>query len=1217
MQWIAKLTSRLGVLIALVATVTAARPAEYITYYPSPQVIEDISPCVECLRVTEAPLLDGVAEEAAWQRVRPLVAWVNPRAGCNTNSELPAEVRLLHDDANVYVLFEAGPPGAGLAVGEASGWRLRLKLDPRPEHINASEVTLQGDGSAALKATSCITCNIRKRQQQLENLPQPQGETEASEGRLRGEFAIPIAGLRADPPATGEVWDLDLELQVPGPGGIARWGTDWIPGRIRFVSEATPAPAYCLTAPAMPVPPHHGTFIASVTVAKRGDGPKPTEVAAEVIDGSGARPQAPAVHELLPAEIGVPIPLALEAPAPGWGAVRFELRRGTELVDALVMPVQTEPALERFVDLPAASFDCYVSTPTVGPEDAVAGHFALAASSPEAAAEVQFRLRSTRVVGRAMARTEAQTVRVGGQGAATVAFSIAADGLPCGIYWVEGLASIQGRSQHFRSSPINLAGNFITEYDTMIGAFEQQLAQVSGKQLQYPFQRECAEMLLYMIKRHGADEFKAMSRGARNKRAWWPVEWVVQLDEMLAALEADVDYFAGKSGKFLCAHRSKLDDSLQPYELNLPKGFDKAKQWPTMFAHHGGTSAHFYYGLIGLHEYGYKPLAEWPLIGVGLEERHHNLGRGGVQDVDFLEVYDQLQEHFGMDPARVSMRGLSTGGTSAWHYPIQMPHRFIASMPSGPWGYAYTGQLPNVRYVLMHSYHGRHDPNTCVANSQVMTGALAGIGGRAVCTELRVGGHGTFPAYRDRRYVERVLNERAPRYPEHVEFICTRPRYNRAYWVTIQRLINYADEARVDVRVVNGTTIEVETDNVGALALDLAGGQVAAGKPVQIVLNGRAQTIPYAQNLRLELEPVEAEIVKNSEIGGPIGDWLFHKSVIVYGTEAGSEVENAYRQLAEEVSKGRPLKEGTQRWSYVYDRETFWPVKADSEISDEDIQDCNLILLGGPGANSVTSRLADRLPVRFDANGLQIASVHVEGLGASVVFAYPNPINPARYVVVAGSAAPGSVPAIAPSRLTDLKADMLILAGENRQLLPSALHFDAEWRLQTPRKLCQVPENNQVLWCDLCAEAMQRQSGADIAFVRPYGVWDDPVPSGPLYYTEITRSLGHDAVVQFEMTGAQFSDYLQSWITLYGDPPHLAGMVLDWSVDPNNRVIRIKNTGLDPQATYEIVADEISITRGRWQVPDAVQYRVLPFTTTQAVTREIQAGRFGLTEAAP
>ncbi len=1191
--------------------------SEYIKYYPSPQVIEEISPSVECLRVEEAPVLDAVAEEAGWQRVRSATAWVNPRTGCNTSSQLPAQARLLHDDDNIYVFFEAGPPPAYLAVTDPSEWRLRLKIDPHPEHINASEVYLRADGSGALKATSCITCNIRKRQQQLQDLPQPEGKADIRDGQLRAEFAIPVAGLRTDPPAAGDVWDLDFELQVHGSSGIARWGTDWIPGRIRFVSEETPAPAYYLTTPEMPVTPHHGTFTVSVTVVKRADGARPTEVVAEVIDGSGTRAESPTVHELLPEEIGAPIPLAIEVPAPGWGAVRFELRRGTEVVASLVMPVQIEPAFERFVDVPAGSFDCYVSTATVGPGDPVEGHFALAAASPEAVAEVQFRLRGTRVTGQESARTKLQTAAVGGAAPETVVFSVQSDGLPCGIYRVEGLANVNGRSQHFRSRPISLAGNFITEYDAMIAAFEKRLGKVSGQQLKYPFQRDCAEMLLYMIKRHGVDEFNKMSRGARRKRGWWPVGWVVQLDEMLAALQADVDYFAGKSGKYLCAYRSKVDNSLQPYELNLPEGFDKAEKWPTMFAHHGGTSAHFYFGLIGLYEYGYKPLSEWPLIGVGLEERHHNLSRGGVQDVDFLEVYDQLKEHFGMDPARVSMRGLSTGGTSAWHYPIQMPHRFVASMPSGPWGYQYTGQLPNVRYVLMHSYHGRHDPNTCVANSQVMTGALAGIGGRAVCTELRVGGHGTFPAYRDRQYVERVLDERSPRYPKHVEFICTRPRYNRAYWVTIERLIDYADEARVDVHVGDRTTISVETENVGALSLDLSGGQVDAGKPVRVVLNGQAQMMPYTQDLRLELQPAEDELVKNAEIAGPIGDWVFHKSVIVYGTEAGSEVESAYKELAEEVSRGRPLKQGARRWSYVYDRETFWPVKADSEITDEDIRDCNLILLGGPGANSVSTRLADRLPVQFDSNGLQIESVRVEGPGASAVFVHPNPMNPARYVVVAGSADPASVPTIRAGRLRDLKADMRILAGDNARLLPGMLYFDAEWRLQMPRKVCEVPENNSTLWCELCCEAMLRKSGADIAFVRPYGIWDKPVPSGPLYYTEITGSARHDAVVKFEMTGAEFTNYLQSWITLYGAPPYLAGMALDWSVDPNNRVIRINSTGLDPHTTYKIVADEISITRGRWKVPDTVQYQVLPFTTAQAVTKDIESGRFGSGGAVP
>jgi len=1209
-----KLTSvlTLSVLAVLLSVTTATCAETWQTYYPAADVLEDIFATVECLEVTQAPVLDGIPDEAAWQQVRPAVAAIDAIEYCNRTSQLPTAARFLYDAENIYVFFETASPPPDAELSEPAKWRLYLDIDPRPEHINASDVTLYGDGSTKLTATTCITCNVAARKQQLEDLPQPTGKALIADGRLRGEFAIPISGLITDPPALGDTWDLGFRLYTGSRGCDARWGTDWIPGRMRFVATATPLPAYSLSEPDIPVTPHHGRFLTFVTVARNGDGPTATEVTVEGIDGTGARPASPTRHQISADEIGRPIPLLVELPAPGWGVLRYELWRGSELMDTLIVPVQTEPAFERFAALPSGSFDCHISTPTVGPGDSVAGHFTFAAAQPGIEARVEFHLYSAQVIGSDSARTPVQTVTIAADGPRSVPLSLSTDGLPCGIYSVTGVVKADGNSQTFTSRPINFAGNFISDHDAMLDGFQGRLAGLSRDRLKYPFQLDTAEMLLHLVRRHGAAEFNDMSTGARNKRAWWPVEWVVQLADMLPALESNRDYFAGKSGKFIGAYRSKLDGTLQPYELNLPEGFDKRKQWPVLMAHHGGTSAHFYYSLIGLHEFGYQPLSKWPIICIGLEGRHHNLSCGQpAQAADFIEVYNEVKQHFGMDTQRVSTRGLSTGGTSAWTFPIQMPHLFNVSYPSGPWGYSYTGQLANVRYVLMHSYHGRHDPNTCVANSQVMTGALANLGGRAVCTELRVGGHGTFPAYRDPRYVERLLNLRAPEYPDHIEFVCTEPRYSRAYWATIERFIDYRDEAHMDIRVVGRRTIRVDTTNVGALSLDLSGGQIDRGKPVRIVLNGEARTMPYAETLRLDIQPVDGELTKRPGLAGPLGDWILGKSLIVLGTQAGSEVTAAYEQLAEEVSHGRVLKEGQSRWRYVHDYETNWPVKADEDVTAEDIRDCNLVLLGGPGANLVTTRLADKLPVKFSSDGLRFGEIHVTGPDAAVAFIYPNPENPDRYIVVVGSANPAQKPGIRESALRGLRADVLITGGDNRNDLPALLHFDARWQLQSPRRLCEVPADNKTLLCELVRDAMLQESAADVAFVRPYGTWTEPVRPGPLYYTEATGSGGHAAVVSFKMTGAEFTDYLRSWITLYGVPPYLQGVDLGWSVDPTNRVIRIDSISLDPDRLYEFVADEITITRGRWAMPEHVEYHVLPFTVAEAITSHIERGAFG------
>jgi len=74
-------------------------------------------------------------------------------------------------------------------------------------------------------------------------------------------------------------------------------------------------------------------------------------------------------------------------------------------------------------------------------------------------------------------------------------------------------------------------------------------------------------------------------------------------------------------------------------------------------------------------------------------------------------------------------------------------------------------------------------------------------------------------------------------------------------------------------------------------------------------------------------------------------------------------------------------------------------VRDDKDVSDADIASSNLILWGDPGSNKVLAKIADRLPVKWTADGVVVgkdrfASTHVP------ILIYPNPLNPKKYVVL-------------------------------------------------------------------------------------------------------------------------------------------------------------------------------------------------------------------------
>jgi hypothetical protein len=75
-------------------------------------------------------------------------------------------------------------------------------------------------------------------------------------------------------------------------------------------------------------------------------------------------------------------------------------------------------------------------------------------------------------------------------------------------------------------------------------------------------------------------------------------------------------------------------------------------------------------------------------------------------------------------------------------------------------------------------------------------------------------------------------------------------------------------------------------------------------------------------------------------------------------------------------------------------------VRADAEVSEADIAAHNLVLWGDPSSNQVLARIADKLPIRWDARQVTVGAKTYSSAHHVPVFIYPNPLNPKRYIVI-------------------------------------------------------------------------------------------------------------------------------------------------------------------------------------------------------------------------
>ena len=107
------------------------------------------------------------------------------------------------------------------------------------------------------------------------------------------------------------------------------------------------------------------------------------------------------------------------------------------------------------------------------------------------------------------------------------------------------------------------------------------------------------------------------------------------------------------------------------------------------------------------------------------------------------------------------------------------------------------------------------------------------------------------------------------------------------------------------------------------------------------------------------------------------------------GKPASEKVANwAAKELSHAVDHWRKQFRGDAR------------VKDDSAVSDEDIANSNLVLWGDTSANAVLRRIADRLPIRWEAGQITVGQQQFPAEHHAPLLIYPNPLNQRRYVVL-------------------------------------------------------------------------------------------------------------------------------------------------------------------------------------------------------------------------
>lgn len=487
--------------------------------------------------------------------------------------------------------------------------------------------------------------------------------------------------------------------------------------------------------------------------------------------------------------------------------------------------------------------------------------------------------------------------------------------------------------------------------------------------------------------------------------------------------------WATKPGRYALGYRSRVDDSWQPYAISLPHGYNpgEGKRWPLHLVLHGRNGRLNEVSFIAQHE-GKEVPAEQSWIQLDVFGRVNNAYRW-AGETDVFEALEQTIKRFKVDERRITLWGFSMGGAGAWHLGLHHPSRW-ASVGAGA-GFVdfykyqkqteplpeyqhrtlriydavdYVGNLANVPLI---TYGGENDPQ--LAASLTMQERARP---RDLPLQVLIGpemGHKFDPQSFEQFMAFHAEHSRKgrPAFPgrREIDFETYTLKYNRCDWLTIQEQQQVYERSHVASQLDAQGMLDITTENVAALSIargvadrvrldgeaefDLNAAADGLLPDVYFVLDGDEwDLLDYDQSLAFLDNPDHR---KRHNLQGPIDDAFMEPFLCVRGTgDAWSHRLSDYGE-----------------WTFARFQREFdkWmranaQVVNDTQLTAEQIAGRHLILFGDPGSNSVIAQVVADLPIEWTPDLIRVAGQTFDTSNHAVLLVYPNPLNPAKYVVI-------------------------------------------------------------------------------------------------------------------------------------------------------------------------------------------------------------------------
>jgi pimeloyl-ACP methyl ester carboxylesterase len=429
---------------------------------------------------------------------------------------------------------------------------------------------------------------------------------------------------------------------------------------------------------------------------------------------------------------------------------------------------------------------------------------------------------------------------------------------------------------------------------------------------------------------------------------------------------------------------SDVDGSGQPYAVYLPKSLDPARKYPLLVSLHAEETNHEMnlrqvFG--GVNRVGDVPAAaarptaasDADLI-VACPLARGTMGYQGIAERDVYGVLADVERRFPVDRDRVYLTGISMGGAGALWLALTHPDLWAAVAPVCPAGLPGIEPLTgNALNFPVRIYQGAQDPLVPVESSRLWQRRLLDLGVAADYIEYPGVRHNAWDmAYRGHELFDWLGQFTRKPYPGRVRLNAQSYRYASAYWLRIDSLTP-GEMATVDARL-EGNRLTVETSRADGFTVTPDRPLAAVtidGAPLRVTAGGAYSFNRTSGAWRVGLAPPAG---KRLGAEGPMAEAVAGRQIYVYGTGAV--------RGPEEIEARRKIAETAAAWSTTRTRLTLvLPVKADREVTAEDLDSSDLVLFGSAETNSLIARFDAQLPLALHAGAADYGLLFIASIG--------------------------------------------------------------------------------------------------------------------------------------------------------------------------------------------------------------------------------------------